>query len=78
MSFLIERVLTKMQKMDREAAKMGQIIPEKVLSYNIVRDGDIIHEITVQNISPKRLQELRSTIRWTIEKMYEKTTKTNP
>jgi len=70
--FLVERVLTKMQERDREAASTGEITPEKILSYNIVRDGDLVREITIRNIGSDRLQELKSTIRWTLEKMYEK------
>jgi len=72
MSFLVERVLAKMQERDREAAGAGEILPEKILSYNIVREGEMVHEITIQNIGPERLKELKSTIRWTLEKMYEK------
>lgn len=72
MSFLVERVLVKMQEKDREAAGTGEIAPEKILSYNIVREGDLVREITIQNIRPERLKELKSTIRWTLEKMYEK------
>ena len=70
--FLVERVLTKMQERDREAASTGEITPDKILSYSIVRDGDIVREMTIRNIGPDRLQELKSTIRWTLEKMYEK------
>ncbi|UCE15739.1 MAG: hypothetical protein JSV12_07705 [Candidatus Bathyarchaeota archaeon] len=72
MSFLVERVLVKMQEKDREAAGTGEIAPEKILSYNIVREGDVVREITIQNIRSERLKELKSTIRWTLEKMYEK------
>lgn len=73
MAFLIERVLAKMQEKDREAAATGEITPDKILSYSIVREGDILHELTIRNISPDRARELKSTIRWTLEKMYEKT-----
>jgi len=72
MPFLVERVLTKMQERDQEAARKGEITPEKMLSYNIVRDGDIIREIVIKNVGSERLRELKSTIRWTLEKMYEK------
>lgn len=72
MSFLVDRVLVKMQEKDREAAGTGEISLEKILSYNIVREGDVVREITIQNIRPERLKELKSTIRWTLEKMYEK------
>jgi len=72
MSFLVERVLVKMQEKDREDAGTGEIAPEEILSYNIVREGDVVREITIQNIRPERLKELKSTMRWTLEKMYEK------
>jgi len=72
MSFLVDRVLAKMQEKDREAAGTGEIPPEKILAYNIVREGNVVREITIQNITTERLRELKSTIRWTLEKMYEK------
>ena len=76
-SFLVERVLAKMQEKDREAASTGEITPDKILSYNITRDEDLIREITIRNVRPERSQELKSTIRWTLEKMYEKTMQTS-
>jgi len=75
-SFLVERVLAKMQEKDREAAERGEITPEEILSYNITRDGDIIQEITIRNVTPERSRELKSAILWTLEKMFEKTTRT--
>ena len=71
-SFLIERVLTKMQEKDKELAKTGQLPPDKIFSYNILREGDIIREIQIKNVDEERLRELKSSIRWTLEKMYEK------
>lgn len=76
-SFLVERVLAKMQEKDHEAAGTGEIAPDKILSYNIIRDGDTIREVTIKNIRTERLQELKSTIRWTLEKMYEKMKQTS-
>jgi hypothetical protein len=72
MSFLVERVLAKMQEKDREAAESGEITPEQILSYDISRDGEEIREITIRNVRDERSRELKSTIRWTLEKMYEK------
>ena len=77
-SFLVERVLAKMQEKDREAAGAGKMMPEEILSYNIARDGDNIQEVTIKNVRSERLQELKSTVRWTLEKMYEKMTQTSP
>ena len=75
-SFLMERVLAKMKEKDREAASKGEITPDKILSYNINQDGEMIREITIINIRPERSRELKSALRWTLEKMYEKMTKT--
>jgi hypothetical protein len=71
-AFLIERVLVKMQEKDREAAGTGDIAPDEILSYSIVSDGNILREIMIRNVDFDRARELRSTIRWTLEKMYEK------
>jgi len=70
--FLVERVLTKMQEKDSELAKTGQITPEDIFSYKIVRDGDVVREIMVKHVDQERLRELKSSIRWTLEKMYDK------
>jgi hypothetical protein len=70
--FLIERVLAKMQERDNELVRREQLQSDKMLSYNIVREGDIIREIFIKNIDLDRLRELKSSIRWTFEKMYEK------
>ena len=43
-----------------------------MFSYNIVREGEHIREIVIKNVDEERLKELKSSIRWTFEKMYEK------
>ena len=71
--FLVERVLAKMQEKDNELVRMGQLTPDKMFAYNIVREGDLLREIVIRNADDERLRELKSSIRWTLEKMYEKT-----
>ena len=71
-NFLVERVLAKMQEKDNELVRMGQLTPDKMFAYNIVREGDSLREIVVKNVDEERLRELKSSIRWTLEKMYEK------
>jgi len=71
--FLIERVLEKMQEKDGELTRTGELTPDKIFSYNIIQEGDTIHEIVIKNFDANRLKELKSSIRWTLEKMYEKT-----
>jgi hypothetical protein len=70
--FLVERVLAKMQDKDHQAVASGELEPDKMFSFKILQDGDILKEIQVENISEDRLRELKSSIRWTLEKMYEK------
>jgi hypothetical protein len=71
-NFLVEKVFSKMQEKDKELVRLGQLTPEKMFSYNIVREGDLIREIIIKNVDAERLKELKSSIRWTFEKMFEK------
>jgi hypothetical protein len=71
-SFFLERVLAKMLDKDQEDANKGKLDPEKVVSYDIKQDGNIIREITIRNLRHERTRELKSSIRWTLEKMYER------
>lgn len=71
-NFLVERVLKKMRIKDQEASYRGEIPPEKIFNYRIETEGDVIKRIFIENVINERVQELKSTIRWTFEKMYEK------
>jgi hypothetical protein len=70
--FLVERVLAKMREKDDELVKMGQLAPDRMFAYDIICEGDLIREIVIKNADAERLRELKSSIRWTLEKMYEK------
>jgi hypothetical protein len=71
-NFLVERVFAKMQDKDSELVRLKQLTPDKMFSYNIVREGEFIREIVIRNVDEERFRELKSSIRWTLEKMYEK------
>ena len=71
-SFFVERVLAKMQEKDKEDARKGKLDPEKTVSFEIKQDGNILREITIRNLRPERSRELKSSIRWTLEKMFER------
>ena len=71
-NFLVERVLAKMQDKDSELVRLKQLTPDKMFSYNITREGEFIKEIVIRNVDEERFRELKSSIRWTLEKMYEK------
>jgi len=72
MKTLFQRVLSKMQEKDKKLAATGKITQDKIFSYNIVRETDVVDEIQIRNFDADRLRELKSAIRWTLEKMYEK------
>ena len=71
--FLVERVLEKMREKDGELVKVGELAIEKMFNYDIISENDLIREIVIRNVNEDRLRELKSSIRWTLEKMYEKT-----
>jgi len=70
--FLVERVFAKMQEKDSELARAGQLTPGEIFSYNIVQEDERVRELVIRNFDANRLRELRSSVRWTLEKMYEK------
>ncbi len=72
-AFLVDKVLVKMRDADQEAVRRGELMPEEALSFDIKADGKIIREVLIRNVAPQRERELRSAIRWTLDKMYEKT-----
>lgn len=78
MAFLVEKVLARMQEKDRELVQAGEIPPDQILSYEIIKDGDVLRELTVKNMGADRSRELKSTMRWTLEKMFEKMKQTGP
>ncbi|MDR1992637.1 MAG: hypothetical protein LBQ98_03945 [Nitrososphaerota archaeon] len=71
-NFLVEKVFAKMQEKDREFVRLGQLTQDRMFSYNIVREGEFIKEIIIKNVDEERVKELKSSVRWTLEKMYEK------
>jgi hypothetical protein len=72
-SFLIERVFENMRSSDEARTADGEIAPEQVLSYDVITEGDKIMSLNVRNHGgERRLREIRSSLRWTFDKMFEK------
>ena len=71
-NFLVEKVFAKMKDKDAELVRAKQLPAEKAFTFNIVQEGELIREIVIRNVDEERLKELKSSIRWTLEKMYEK------
>ena len=72
-SFLIDRVLANMSTNDQERAAKGEIAGEEALSFEVVEDGGRLLEIRVRNYGgERRLREISSSLRWSLDKMYDK------
>ncbi|MCL1966068.1 MAG: hypothetical protein FWF66_06715 [Candidatus Bathyarchaeota archaeon] len=72
-NFLVERVLDKMKEKDAELVRTKQLETTRAFAYEIIKDDEgLIREIVINNVDDERLKELKSSIRWTLEKMYEK------
>ena len=74
-SFLIERVLENMHRNDQERATNGEIDPAEVLEYKVQEEEGKIIQLTITNYGgERRLREINSSLRWTLDKMYDKIT----
>jgi hypothetical protein len=72
-SFLLDRVLANMKTTDEARAVTGEITPEQVLSFNIETEGETIKMLTIHNYGgERRLREIQSSLRWSLDKMYDK------
>jgi hypothetical protein len=62
-----------MKSTDEGRAAKGEITPEEILSFDINTDENKITSITIRNYGgERRLREIRSSLRWAFDKMYEK------
>jgi hypothetical protein len=72
-AFLIGRVLEPMRNRDNSLAQSGELDPDRVLSYVVEQDGNLIKTLSIKNYGDeRRLQELKNAIRWTLRRMYER------
>ncbi|MEM2215752.1 MAG: hypothetical protein QXF28_03190 [Nitrososphaerota archaeon] len=75
-SFLVKKVLESMAKTDSERVEKGRLPPGHELVYNIVQEGDRVKEIVIRNFREEyRLREIVNAIRWTLETIIEKQSK---
>jgi hypothetical protein len=74
-AFLLGKVLDPMQTKDKEAAASGAIPPENILAYDLEQEDGYLKAIHIRNHGDdRRMLELKNAIRWTLRRMYEKTT----
>lgn len=73
-SFMVKRIFEEMIKSDEEDEKKNELSPDTRFAYEVKESEDgTIEEIRIKNYkTDRRLRELRTSIRWTLEKMHEK------
>lgn len=72
-SFFIDRVLENMRRTDEERAENREIDLDETLSYEVSEENGLIKSIIIRNFrDDRRLSEIRSSLRWTLDKMYDK------
>jgi len=73
--FVLERTLERMRGEDEGRASRGEISPDEVLSYDVETDGDRIVRLIIRNYGDeRRFREIRSSLRWAFDRMYERLT----
>ena len=71
--WFVEKVLEKMREKDEANLRAGVLKQDEVFAYKIQCDGELLIQIQIENVNPERVKELKTSLRWTLEKVYEKT-----
>lgn len=67
-SFLIRKVLEQYVENDLQLVDEGKLEPDKVLTYEVIYDNDLVREIIVKNYGgEERLREIINAVRWMLE-----------
>lgn len=78
-SFLVGRVLESMKTTDRNRLEAGEIEVSEALDFSVSSEDDVLRSITVINYGgERRLREIISSVRWTLDKMYDKVIEAAP
>ncbi|MEM1545261.1 MAG: hypothetical protein QXY40_01295 [Candidatus Methanomethylicia archaeon] len=73
-TFLINKVLEGMRNADLEKVEKGQLPADKIIEYNVKIEDNVFKGLEIKNITDRRrIVELKNSIRWTLERMVEKT-----
>jgi hypothetical protein len=72
-SFLIDRVLANMRSSDEIRAARGEINFQDIFNYEVLSEGEELQKLIIRNYGGERqLSEIKSGLRWTLDKMYQK------
>jgi len=68
------RQLKGMQDRDASLVAAGKLSPDEVVSFNVVKEDDVVKEVVIKNVRPEEVRKLRSIARWTFRTMWEQMT----
>jgi len=69
--FFIQEILGKFQQEDRLRVESGEISWDDTFDFEVKSDDKILDEVIVKNFGDEaRLEEIKRTLRWTLEKIY--------
>ena len=72
-SFFLAKILNGYRRKDDELVTAGSIMEEEAFDYEIDEEGGLVREIRVYNYRERRrLDELRSALRWTLNRVLER------
>jgi hypothetical protein len=72
-SFFIAKVLEGYKRKDEELVKAGEIPEDEAFDYEVAEEGGLVKEIIVRNYRERRrLDEIRSALRWTLNRVLER------
>jgi len=63
-----------MQDRDANLVAAGRLRPDEVVSFSVVKEGDVVKEVIIKNVRPEDVKKLRSIARWTFRTMWEQMT----
>lgn len=72
-SFFIAKVLEGYKRKDEELVRAGEIPEDEAFDYEVAEEGGLVKEIIVRNYRERRrLDEIRSALRWTLNRVLER------
>lgn len=73
-NFFVRRLLEGFKRQDEDLISRGEKSPDEIFTYNIEEEGGTLKKITIENYGERdRAREIKSALRWTLNRMIEKT-----
>jgi len=72
-SFFVAKVLEGYKRKDEELVSAGEIPEDEAFDYEVTEEGGLVKEMIVRNYRERRrLDEIRSALRWTLNRVLER------